>query len=46
MLTVLFVLIVAAFGTAIASAIGKCPVWVPLILLCVVELIRVLPLGK
>lgn len=45
-LTVLFVLIVAAFLTALAAAAGKCPLWVSVILLCIVELVRVLPLGK
>ncbi len=46
MLTVLIVLVAAAFICAILSAIGKCPLWVSVILLCVVELLRVLPLGK
>jgi hypothetical protein len=44
MLTVLFVLIAAAFITSIASVMGKCPLWVAVILLCVVDLIQVLPL--
>lgn len=43
-LTVLVILALAAFITTIASAIGKCPLWVPVILLCIVELIRVV--GK
>lgn len=30
----------------IASAIGKCPIWVAVLLLCVVELLRVLPVGR
>lgn len=45
-LTVVFVLIIAAFLTAIISAAGKCPLWVSVVLLCVVELVRVLPVGK
>jgi hypothetical protein len=32
MMTVLFVLIAAAFICAIVSAIGKCPLWVPVLL--------------
>jgi hypothetical protein len=46
MLTVLVVLVVAAFLVTIAAAAGKAPLWVAVVLLCVVELIRVLPLGK
>jgi hypothetical protein len=46
MLTVTLILVIAAFGCAIASAIGKCPLWVSVVLLCVVELLRVLPLGR
>jgi hypothetical protein len=45
-LTVIAVLIVAAFICTIVSAIGKCPLWVAVVLLCVVELIRILPLGR
>lgn len=44
MLTVMFVLIAAAFVCAILSAIGKCPIWVPVILLCIVALFQVMPL--
>lgn len=46
MFTVLMFLIVAAFVCTIASAAGWCPLWVPVILLTLLELIRVLPLGK
>jgi hypothetical protein len=48
MLTVLIILVIAAFIVTIASAAapGKCPVWVAVLLLCIVELLRVLPLGK
>jgi hypothetical protein len=45
-LTVLAVLVVAAFICTIVSAIGKCPLWVAVVLLCIVELMRILPLGK
>jgi len=44
MLTVMIVLVAAAFVCTIVSAIGKCPLWVAVVLLCVIELIRVLPL--
>jgi len=43
MLSVLLVLVLAAFVAAVVAAIGKCPLWVAVILLCVVELLRVLP---
>ena len=43
-LTVMLILVICAFITAIVAAIGRCPLWVSVILLCIVELIRVLPL--
>jgi hypothetical protein len=46
MLTVIMLLVVGAFLSTIAAAIGKCPLWVPVLLICVVELLRVLPLGR
>lgn len=46
MITVLLLLAVAAFVIAILSAIGKAPLWVAVILLCVAELLRALPLGR
>jgi len=36
-------LIVAAFICAIVSALGKCPLWVSVLLLCVAALLGVLP---
>lgn len=44
MLTVLFVLVAAAFICTVVSALGKCPVWVGVLLLCVVALLQVMPL--
>lgn len=43
-LTVLVIFLLAAVITAVLSFIGKCPVQVPVILLCVVEAIQVLPI--
>lgn len=43
MLSVTLLLVLAAFACAIASAIGKCPLWVSVILLCIVHLLAVLP---
>ncbi len=44
MLSVMLLLAIAAFMTTIASAIGKCPLWVAVLLLCLVALVQVLPL--
>lgn len=46
MLTVFLLLAVAAFACTVASALGKCPVWVPVLFLCVIELLRAIPLGR
>lgn len=46
MITVSLLLVIAAFLCAIASAVGKCPLWVAVILLCVIELLHVVPLGR
>ena len=46
MLTVFLLLAVAAFVITIASAMGKAPLWVAVIILCLIELLRALPLGK
>lgn len=44
-MTVILILVVAALISAIVSAIGKCPLWVSVILLCIVEALRVMPAG-
>jgi hypothetical protein len=43
MLTVTFCLVVAAFICTIANALGKCPAWVPIMLLVLIHLLTVLP---
>ena len=43
MLTVSLLILLAAFVCAIVSALGKCPLWVPVVLLCVAGLLGVLP---
>jgi hypothetical protein len=43
-MTVILFLVIAAFICAIVSALGRCPLWVSVILLCIVELMRVIPL--
>ncbi len=46
MLTVFLVLAIAAFVTTLIAAWGKVPLWVAVMILCLIELLRVLPLGK
>ena len=46
MITVVLLLVLAAFVVTIASAIGKAPLWVAVLLLVVLELLRVVPLGR
>lgn len=44
MLTVLAILVIGALIAAIVAAMGKCPLWVSVILLCIVVALDVLPL--
>lgn len=44
MLTVTVILSLAAFFVTIAAAMSKAPLWVAVILLCLLELVRALPL--
>lgn len=44
MLTVTLLLVVAAFICTIALALGKCPAWVPILLIVVVQLLAVMPI--
>lgn len=44
MITVMFFLVVGALIAAIVSAMGKCPLWVSVILLCIAMALQVLPL--
>ena len=43
MLTVLIILTLAALCVAIASAMGKAPLWVAVVLLAIIAAIQVLP---
>jgi hypothetical protein len=44
MLTIVGLLALAAFASTIASAIGRAPLWVPVLLLSLIALLQVLPL--
>lgn len=46
MLTVFILLIVAAFVVTIMAAMQKAPLYVAVLILCIIELLRALPLGR
>lgn len=47
MITVMLILVVAAFICTVLAGTGyPPPLWVGVLLLCVVELLRVLPVGR
>lgn len=46
MLTVITILAIAALIAAILSLMGKCPLTVSVLLLCIIEVLRALPLGR
>lgn len=45
MITVLLLLAVCACVTAFMAAMGKCQIWVPVVLLCLWVLLKSLPVG-
>jgi hypothetical protein len=45
-MTVMMFLYLGAFIATLVSAIGKCPLWVPVVLLCIAGLLQVLPMGR
>ena len=46
MLTVFIILAVTAFIVTVVAAMGRCPIWVAVLILCLIELLRALPLGR
>jgi hypothetical protein len=46
LMTVFVILALIVLGTTIASILNKCPLFVPVLFLGIIELLRVLPLGK
>jgi len=48
LLTVFAILVLAAFIVTIASTFTppRAPLWVAVILLCLLEMLRILPIGK
>ena len=45
MITVMVLLVVAAFICTIVAALGKCPEWVALVLINVILMLMILPKG-
>jgi len=45
MITVVFILAIAALLVAIASAFSRAPLWVGVLLLAIIELLRAVPLS-
>jgi hypothetical protein len=43
-MTVIALLVVLAFVLTVIASVGRCPLFVPVLLLCLVELLRILPL--
>lgn len=43
--TVFLILAIVAFACTIASAMNRCPLWVPVLLLALIAMLRELPLG-
>lgn len=46
MLTVMLILVLLATGLTVWSWIGKAPLLAAVFVLCLIELLRVIPLGK
>lgn len=42
-MSVTLILVLVAFGAAVLNAIGKCPLWVSVIVICVILMLGVLP---
>jgi hypothetical protein len=43
MLTLILLIALAAFLLTIASAIGKCPLWIPVLMLSIFALVQCIP---
>lgn len=46
MVTVMLLLVLMAMGLTLAAAMGKPSLWAAVFLLCLIELLRVFPLGR
>jgi len=46
MLTVFLIIALTAFVVTILDALGKAPLWIAVLLLCIIEMLRAMPLGR
>ena len=46
MLTVFVLLAIGAFVLTLLAAINRVPLWIAVVILCLIELLRALPLGR
>ena len=46
MLTVFVILALVALILAVTAATGHTPLWASVIMLCIIELVRALPMGR
>ena len=46
MLTVFVILAIGAFVLTLLAAINRVPLWIAVVILCLIELLRALPLGR
>lgn len=46
MLTVIGLLAIATFALVLVSAAGRVALWIPVLLISLIELLRLIPLGR
>ncbi len=44
-MTVIALLVILAFVLTVVASVGRCPLFLPVFLLCLIELLRIVPLG-
>jgi ABC-type phosphate/phosphonate transport system permease subunit len=46
LITVFVLLAIAAFILTLVAAVNRVPLWISVLVLCLIELLRALPLGR
>ncbi len=46
LITVFLILTIIALIVTIVAGVGKAPIWIAVLLLCIIELLRAIPMGK
>ena len=46
LITVFMILAIGAFVLTLLAAINRVPLWIAVVILCLIELLRALPLGR